>query len=92
MWGHKQSHFILRHQNPKNGAWEEKYFESPPSVLPDALTHLYGLIIKPDNTFDLQVDGASVAQGNLLESRQPPVNPAQEIDVPTGSKPGDWVD
>jgi len=85
-------HFILRHQNPKSGAWEEKHFKSPPSVPSDALTHLYGLIIKPDNTFDLQIDGASVAQGNLLESMQPPVNPPKEIDDPTDSKPGDWVD
>ena len=34
-------HFILQHQNPVSGVWEEKHFKAPPSVETDQATHLY---------------------------------------------------
>lgn len=85
-------HFILKHRNPKTGSWEEKHFKEPPSAPRDEKTHLYGLLIKPDNTFEIQLDGTSKASGNLLSSMEPPINPPKEIDDPHDSKPNDWVD
>mmetsp|Transcript_41671 Transcript_41671/g.107862 ORF Transcript_41671/g.107862 Transcript_41671/m.107862 type:complete len:540 (+) Transcript_41671:69-1688(+) len=90
--GTDKVHFILRHQNPKTGAWEEKHAKEPPSVPRDSLTHLYGLVINPDNSFEVQIDGVAKLSGNLLTSMVPPVNPPKEIDDPADSKPSDWVD
>jgi len=85
-------HFILKHKNPKTGEWEEKHLKNPPSLPADSMTHMYTLIINPDNSFDVQIDGESKATGNLLDSMEPPVNPPKEIDDPDDSKPKDWVD
>ena len=48
-----QVHVILRHKSPKTGAIEEKHLKSPPSVELDKATHVYTIIIKPDNTYGL---------------------------------------
>jgi len=85
-------HFILKHQHPKTGSWEEKHFKDPPSVPHDQLTHLYGLVINTDNSFEVQIDGVKKASGDLLTSMNPPVTPPKEIDDPEDHKPGDWVD
>merc|ERR1719359_300432 len=85
-------HFILRHQNPKTGEWEEKHFKEPPSVPHDRLTHLYGLVIYPDNKFEIRIDGVKKAGGSLLTDMTPAINPPKDIDDPTDSKPKDWVD
>jgi len=52
-------------------------------------THLYTLIVHPDNTYDIQFDGTSKAKGSLLEDW---AFPPKEIDDPTDIKPADWVD
>lgn len=90
--GTDKIHFILKHQNPKSGIWEEKHFKEPPSVPHDDHTHLFGLVIKSDNSFEIQLDGKSKATGNLLTSMEPPINPAKEIDDPEDSRPSDWID
>jgi len=85
-------HFILQHQNSKTGKWEEKHLKEPAHVPSDHLSHLYGLIINPDNTFEVQVDGVKKASGDLLTAMTPPINPPKEIDDPADSKPGEWVE
>jgi len=85
-------HFILQHKSPKTGKWEEKHCKDAPAAPHDLLTHLYTLIIKPDNTFEIQIDGEKKTSGNLLNTMEPPVNPPKEIDDPEDSKPGDWAD
>jgi len=90
--GTDKVHFILRHKNPKTGAWEEKHAKDPPTTPKDNLTHLYGLVINPDNSFEIQVDGETKSSGSLLTSMQPPINPPKEIDDPEDAKPADWVD
>jgi len=52
-------------------------------------THLYTLIVRPDNTYEVQFDGVSKAQGSLLEDW---AFPPKTIDDPTDIKPADWVD
>jgi calnexin len=84
-------HFILQHKNPVSGKWEEKHLENPPSVPYDQLSHVYTLIVRPDNSFDVQIDGEKKKSGDLLTSMSPPINPPKEIDDPEDSKPGDWI-
>lgn len=56
----------------------------------DEATHLYTLIVSPDNTYEVQIDGEKADGGSLyddfdfLEPRQ--------IKDPAVSKPTDWVD
>eukprot|EP00937_MAST-01D_sp_MAST-1D-sp2_P001900 g1900.t1 len=86
-------HFIMRHRNPKSGKWEEKHFKSPPPIATDdRQPHLYTLVVRGDNSFEIFIDQQSKAKGSLLEDLEPAVNPAKVIDDPTDTKPGDWVD
>ncbi|KAJ8984384.1 hypothetical protein NQ317_003532 [Molorchus minor] len=82
------------HKNPKNGTLEEKHCQKPKERLEetfsDKLPHLYTLILKPDNTFEISIDRKVVNSGSLLEDFVPPVNPAPEIDDPNDKKPEDW--
>lgn len=85
-------HFIFKHKNPKTGEYEEKHMNSPPSIKNDKLTHLYTLVVKKDNTFELLIDNKSMKNGSLLEDFTPAVNPPAEIDDPKDTKPEDWID
>ncbi|KAI0426810.1 Calreticulin family-domain-containing protein [Xylaria sp. FL1042] len=85
-------HFIFNHKNPKTGEYEEKHLSAPPQAEIDKITHLYTLIVQPNNTFTIQKDGETVREGSLLDQFSPSVNPEKEIDDPKDSKPEDWVD
>ena len=54
------------------------------------LSHLYTLIIRPDNTFEVFIDNKSVRSGKLDDEFD--FLPAKEIKDPAQSKPKDWVD
>merc|ERR1711861_110015 len=56
----------------------------------DELTHVYTLIVKPDNTFEVQIDGAKVEDGKLADGWK--FLEPKEIDDPEDKKPADWVD
>jgi len=85
-------HFIFNHKNPKTGKYEEKHLETPPQASIDKVSHLYTLIVHPNNTFIIQKDGENAREGSLLDQFAPPVNPEKEIDDPKDTKPEDWVD
>ncbi|CAG8452330.1 7248_t:CDS:10 [Ambispora gerdemannii] len=85
-------HFIFRHKNPKTGEYEEKHLTGAPSAKLSKTSTLYTLIVRPDNSFDLQINNVSEKSGSLLEDFTPPVNPTKEIDDPNDKKPADWVD
>jgi len=74
------------------GLVEEKHMKNPPAIKTDKVSHLYTLIVRPDNSFEVLIDNERAVAGNLLEDFQPPVNPPKEIDDPTDHKPSDWVD
>jgi calnexin len=84
-------HFILQHMNPLTGAYEEKHFGDAPTVKADKKTHLYTLIIRDDNSFEIMIDQKSSKKGSLLTSMVPAVNPPAEVDDPEDSMPADWV-
>ncbi|KAK3675711.1 hypothetical protein LTR78_004352 [Recurvomyces mirabilis] len=85
-------HFIFRHKNPKTGEYEEKHLSNPPPARITKTTTLYTLIVRPDQTFEIKIDGGSVKNGSLLEDFSPAVNPEKEIDDAKDEKPSSWVD
>jgi calreticulin len=56
----------------------------------DENTHLYTLIVKPDNTFEVQIDGKTEETGSLKDDFD--MLKPKEINNPESSKPEDWVD
>lgn len=56
----------------------------------DDLTHLYTLVIKPDNTYNFKIDGKSESSGILFDDWD--FLPPKKIPDPKASKPEDWVD
>jgi calreticulin len=56
----------------------------------DKLTHVYTLVVKPDNTFEVLIDGESARSGKL-EDEFDFLLP-REINDPDVSKPKDWID
>ncbi|XP_070198494.1 calnexin-like isoform X2 [Littorina saxatilis] len=87
-------HFIFRHKNPKTGEIEEKHAKKPTanidSYFTDRKTHLYTLVVNPDQTFEMLIDNGLVNKGSLLTDFSPPVNPPKEIEDPNDKKPADW--
>ncbi|KAF0037935.1 hypothetical protein F2P81_010809 [Scophthalmus maximus] len=87
-------HFIFRHQNPLNKDTEEKHAKRADVDLKkfytDKKTHLYTLVLNPDNSYEMFIDQSSVSRGNLLHDVVPPVNPPKEMDDQNDSKPEDW--
>lgn len=87
-----QVHFIFRHKNPKTGEYEEKHLKAPPAARTSKISSLYTLIVRPDQSFQILIDGDAVKNGTLLEDFSPAVNPEKEIDDPKDKKPDTWVD
>lgn len=85
-------HFIFKHKNPKTGEYEEKHLKSAPMARIVKTTSLYTLIVNPNQTFTIKIDGEEIKTGSLLEDFTPSVNPEKEIDDPKDTKPKDWVD
>jgi calreticulin len=56
----------------------------------DEFTHLYTLILHPDNTYEIQIDQKEVAKGSLKEDWD--LLEPKEIKDPQAKKPEDWVD
>jgi calreticulin len=56
----------------------------------DQLTHFYTLILKPDQTYEVQIDGEKKESGNLKDDFD--FLAPKEIKDPEVSKPSDWVD
>jgi len=56
----------------------------------DEFTHLYTLIVKPDNTYEVKIDNAKVESGSLETDWD--MLPAKEILDPEAKKPEDWDD
>jgi len=56
----------------------------------DTFTHVYTLILKPDQSFRVLIDNVEKRKGNLLDDFD--FLPPKEINDPNQSKPSDWVD
>merc|ERR1719305_362742 len=56
----------------------------------DEASHLYTLIVSPDNTYEVQIDGEKEHSGSIYDDFD--MLKAKEINDPEVSKPDDWVD
>jgi len=56
----------------------------------DQLTHVYTLIVHPDQTYEVRIDGVNKQSGNLIEDWD--FLKPKTIKDPSVSKPADWVD
>merc|ERR1712137_694894 len=56
----------------------------------DGTSHLYTLIVKPDNTVRVEVDQEKLYEGSIKEDWE--VLKPKEIDDPDDKKPSDWVE
>lgn len=82
----KKTHVILHSDRKDDNLLIKK--EIPCET--DDLTHLYTLVVRPDNTFEVFVDDKSVRSGKLddeFDFLEP-----EEILDPDSKKPDDWVD
>jgi calreticulin len=82
----KKTHVIL-HYDKKD---ENLLIKKEVSTETDDLTHLYTLILNPDNTFQVLIDNKSVKKGKLDEHFD--FLGEEKIQDPDASKPTDWVD
>lgn len=82
----KKTHVILRSHEKKDNLLIKK--EIP--CEDDNVTHLYTLVIRPDNTFEVFLDLKSVRSGKLDEAFD--FLEPKEIKDPDAKKPADWVD
>jgi calreticulin len=55
----------------------------------DQLTHVYTLIVRPDNTYEVRVDGSKRESGSLADDFD--ILPPKKIKDPSQSKPSNWV-
>merc|ERR1712164_156874 len=80
----KKTHVIFNYKEKNLDKKTEVRAES------DTLSHLYTLIVKPDNTYEVQIDMNKVDSGSLSEGwafLEP-----KQIRDPDEKKPSDWVD
>uniref|UniRef100_A0A8D2PAY6 Calreticulin n=1 Tax=Zosterops lateralis melanops TaxID=1220523 RepID=A0A8D2PAY6_ZOSLA len=54
----------------------------------DEFTHLYTLVVRPDNTYEVKIDNARVESGSLEEDWD--FLPPKKIKDPEAKKPDDW--
>merc|ERR1711959_194294 len=80
----KKTHVIFNYKGKNLDKKKEVRCES------DTLSHLYTLIVKPDNTYEVQIDMNKVDSGKL-EDGWDFLEPKQIRD-PDEKKPADWVD
>merc|ERR1712032_532547 len=83
--GHtKRTHVIFNY----NG--ENLLTKNEPRAETDKKSHLYTLIVKPDNTYEVLIDNESAKSGSLFDDFD--FLEPKEIKDPSKSKPSDWVD
>merc|ERR1719379_1653062 len=80
----KKTHVIFNYKEKNLDKKKEVRCES------DTLSHLYTLIVKPDNTYEVQIDMNKVDSGSLAEGWD--FLEPKQIRDPDEKKPADWVD
>jgi len=80
----KKTHLIVSNKGKNHLIKKEIKTET------DEWTHLYTLILKSDNTFQVLIDEKEVSSGSLKTDFD--ILPSKEIKDPSAKKPADWVD
>lgn len=82
----KKTHVIFNYP-PKN---DNLLIKEQVKTESDQTSHLYTLVVRPDNTFEVLIDLKSVREGSLESGWDFLLS--REIKDPSVSKPADWVD
>lgn len=82
----KKVHVIFRHPVSDKNLLIKKEI----SAETDQLSHVYTLIVRPDNTYEVRVDGNKKESGSMYSDWD--LEEPKEIPDPAASKPADWVD
>eukprot|EP00747_Dinoflagellata_sp_TGD_P146643 gnl/TRDRNA2_/TRDRNA2_176714_c1_seq15.p1 gnl/TRDRNA2_/TRDRNA2_176714_c1~~gnl/TRDRNA2_/TRDRNA2_176714_c1_seq15.p1 ORF type:complete len:394 (+),score=155.37 gnl/TRDRNA2_/TRDRNA2_176714_c1_seq15:87-1268(+) len=82
----KRTHLIFNYKG-KNVL---KKTDLPYKQEDEGTSHLYTLVVKPDNTVRVEIDQEKVYEGSLKEDWE--LLKAKEISDPDDKKPSDWVD
>jgi len=80
----KKVHVILSHKG------ENHLIKKNIKCMDDVYTHLYTLIIRPDNTYEVLIDNKVTESGSLEEDWD--ILPPKKIKDPEAKKPDEWVD
>jgi calreticulin len=80
----RKTHVILNYKG------QNKLIKKDLRAETDEFSHTYTLILNPDNTYEVKIDGAEVSKGNLKDDWD--FLPPKMINDPAASKPSDWVD
>jgi len=80
----KKTHVIFNYKGKNLDKKKEVRCES------DTLSHLYTLIVKPDSTYEVQIDQVKVDDGSLVDGWD--FLKPKQIRDPNEKKPADWVD
>jgi len=80
----RKVHVIINH-NDKNHLIKKNI-----ACKDDDLTHLYTLVLNPDNTYEVHIDGSKVESGELEADWD--FLPPKKIKDPDAKKPEDWDD
>jgi len=80
----KRTHVIFAYKG------ENKLIKKEPRCESDQMTHLYQLVVKPDQTYKVSIDQQEVQSGSLTDDWD--FLPPKKIKDPALSKPSDWVD
>ena len=82
----RKTHVILHSDKKKENLQTKKSVKCET----DKKSHRYTLIVKPDNTYEVQIDGTKTESGALGDDFDFLV--PKKIKDPNASKPADWVD
>eukprot|EP00249_Psilotum_nudum_P013705 c24465_g1_i5 orf=250-1374(+) len=80
----KKVHVILNYKDKNHAIEKDIKCET------DQLTHVYTLIIKPDNTYSVLIDNEEKQSGSLYKDWK--MLPPKKIKDPNAKKPDDWDD
>jgi len=80
----KKTHVILNHGGKNHLVKKNIPCEG------DEYTHTYTLVVNPDNTYEVYIDGEKKESGSIEDDI--PILPEKKIKDPSKSKPSDWVD
>ena len=82
--GSKRTHVILNYKG------ENHLVRDNVETRADEHSHMYTLIINPDQTYSVKIDNEEIRSGDLTEDFD--FLPPKQINDPAQSKPVDWVD
>ncbi|CCI10902.1 unnamed protein product [Albugo candida] len=85
----RRTHAILNYARPNT---EAVNMDHTSEISDDVNTqaHVYSLVLKKDNTYEVRIDGVVKYSGSMHENW--PFQPEKQIPDPSVSKPADWVD